>query len=386
MSKLRTVALVALVTGTQLAHAAPIDIVQTHKDSGVVLVSDNVKSSLTKRLSSMPTISMYHGNCQVVASKLKRQVACLESNSAGDLVLRTPTGANKAKETVIAQVSNSIKDELATANKIYQEVTKGKPSPFDNRLAYISKNSEGIYSLRVSYYDGSNAKTLHKSSEPILSPSWSPNGRYLTYVSFESVRASIFVHDIQSNRRIKLLTLKGLNAYPSFEDNSNLLVSISGEKMTSEIHRLNILSGELTKLKTSKRADIFPRSLSKNSYLKVGLSPSDVPYGYVVTNGRQKPITSLPLNAISVAENGDLVGLSGKKLVFMKKTATGWGEMVKVAEGNEIESPTISADGSIIYYSVKENGRVFAKASSNDGKNILSLLINNEALIQVSAL
>ena len=164
------------------------------------------------------------------------------------------------------------------------------------------------------------------------------------------------------------------------------MVSISGEKMTSEIHRLNILSGELTKLKTSKRADIFPRSISKNTYLKVGLSPSDVPYGYVVTNGRQKPITSLPLNAISVAENGDLVGLSGKKLVFMKKTATGWGEMVKIAEGKEIESPTISADGSIIYYSVKENGRVFAKASSNDGKNILSLLINNEALIQVSAL
>lgn len=386
MKKLKLSVILGFVLFSTQGLASSINIVQTYNTTGVALVVESAPDSIIKRLSSMPNISIYSGKCSQVAGELKRQVACLTNEQSGKLKITTPIGIEKKKETNIPYLGTTIQEELAVTHSIYKAITRGKPSPFDNRVAFISKKGDGHYLLRVAFYDGSVPVTLHKSTEPLLSPSWSPDGRYLTYVSFESIRASIFVHDIRTNKRIKILTLKGLNAYPSFDSNSSLLVSVSNEKMTSEIHRLDILSGKLTKLKTSNRADIFPRRLSDTSYVKVGLSTSDVPYGYVVTNDQQKPISSQPLNAISLSEAGDLVALSGQNIVFMNKKKHGWGDMVTIARGNHLESPSISSDGSIIYYSTKENGRVFIKAASNQGKNILSFRVSDEDLIQISVL
>ena len=373
------------------AKADAINIVQSGGESARItaVVSNSTPQFVSQRLGKLSDIKIYKGDCKEVSKQLKRQTACIESKEVNEILVSVPDSPNKVKISKISSQYSpelSPKQEIAVTKAIYKALTSKDESIFDTKVAYISRHDNGKYILRVSDYDGSSPETIHESYEPILTPNWSPDGKYLTYVSFESVRASIFIQDIKTKRRIKALTLRGLNAYPSFNDSQSLLVSISKEKATSEIYRYDIPTSKLTLMKSSKRADIFPRRIDSETYLKVGLSRNDTPYAYIVRNGRQKPISSLPLNAISVSDNGDIVGLSGRKLVLLTKKGESWSDMQEIQTDPNIESPSISSNGEAIYYSTKENGRVFIKMASNKGKNILSFMINNEDLIQISAL
>ncbi|HHJ3079573.1 TPA: hypothetical protein ACPVZG_003412 [Vibrio parahaemolyticus] len=391
--KLRAIVMVAVLSASSsvAAKADAINIVQSGGESARItaVVSNSTPPFVSKRLGKLSDINIYKGDCKEVSKQLKRQTACIESKEVNEILVSVPESPNKVKISKISSPHSpelSPKQEIAVTKAIYKALTSKDESIFDTKVAYISRHDNGKYILRVSDYDGSSPETIHESYEPILTPNWSPDGKYLTYVSFESVRASIFIQDIKTKRRIKALTLRGLNAYPSFNDSESLLVSISKEKATSEIYRYDIPTSKLTLMKSSKRADIFPKRIDSETYVKVGLSRNDTPYAYVVRNGRQKPISSLPLNAISVSDNGDIVGLSGRKLVLLTKKGESWSDMQEIQTDPNIESPSISSNGEAIYYSTKENGRVFIKMASNKGKNILSFMINNEDLIQISAL
>ncbi|GIT23173.1 MAG: hypothetical protein CM1200mP40_28550 [Gammaproteobacteria bacterium] len=45
-------------------------------------------------------------------------------------------------------------------------------------------------------YDGARPQTLLESGEPIMSPSWSPNGQDVAYVSFETDLPRIYIQKL----------------------------------------------------------------------------------------------------------------------------------------------------------------------------------------------
>ena len=69
------------------------------------------------------------------------------------------------------------------ADAIYQKLT-GESGLFASRIAYINK-AKGRYTLQVADADGVNPLTMVSSNEPIISPTWSPDGSKIAYVSFE---------------------------------------------------------------------------------------------------------------------------------------------------------------------------------------------------------
>ena len=77
------------------------------------------------------------------------------------------------------------KNAHVISDKIFFELL-GKEGAFDSRIAYVTVEqiaSKGtIHRLMVADADGHNPRQIVESSDPILSPSWSPNGRYLAYV------------------------------------------------------------------------------------------------------------------------------------------------------------------------------------------------------------
>jgi TolB protein len=105
---------------------------------------------------------------------------------------------------------------------VFSHIT-GLPSAFNSRIAYVTvkrvKTKKGIITtsrLQVSDTDGYNPQTLLSSKEPIMSPSWSPDGSQLAYVSFESGRAQIFTHEILSGKRKVRSKNKGINGSPAW--------------------------------------------------------------------------------------------------------------------------------------------------------------------------
>jgi TolB protein len=87
---------------------------------------------------------------------------------------------------------------------IYHQII-GVRGVFSTKLAYIvvqrSQGEAAQYTLEVADADGYNPKPLLTSSDPIMSPAWSPNGKQIAYVSFENKHASIYVEDVANGSR-----------------------------------------------------------------------------------------------------------------------------------------------------------------------------------------
>ena len=80
------------------------------------------------------------------------------------------------------------------ADFIYEKLT-GERGVFSTRITYVTKTGSR-YSLWVADADGENAQSALSSPEPIISPAWSPSGGQIVYVSFESRKPVVYVHDV----------------------------------------------------------------------------------------------------------------------------------------------------------------------------------------------
>ena len=103
------------------------------------------------------------------------------------------------------------------SDRVYQKLT-GIRGAFSTKLLYVSAVGRGdaqyTYRLLISDVDGARERIIFESQEPILTPSWSPDGETIAYVSFETTRPAIYSHNLRTNERSQLTNFKGLNVRP----------------------------------------------------------------------------------------------------------------------------------------------------------------------------
>ena len=94
---------------------------------------------------------------------------------------------------------------------------------FTTKLMYILNPEKDKYQLNICDINGDNEITLFDSPEPIMSPDWSPDGKKISYVSFENGNSEIFIQDLSSGKRNSLRRYPGINSAPVWSPNGNYL-------------------------------------------------------------------------------------------------------------------------------------------------------------------
>lgn len=147
------------------------------------------------------------------------------------------------------------------SDRIYKEVT-GLEGIFSTKILYVNqyrRDGRLRYRLELSDIDGARKITLLDSAEPILSPTWSPSARQVAYVSFENRKPSIFVQNLATRQRTKLVDFPGLNGAPSWSPDGKRMALTLSRDGNPELYLMNLENSALTRLTNHPAIDTEPR-------------------------------------------------------------------------------------------------------------------------------
>ncbi len=125
----------------------------------------------------------------------------------------------------------------------------GKQAIYNSKLAYVKeqqKAQKSTYDLMLADFDGGQAEVLLTSDEPIMSPTFSPNGKRLAYVSFEGGTQKIFIQEIATGKRQLIASKPGLNAAPAWSPDGKKLAIVQSPQGRAKIMLYDIKSQILT--------------------------------------------------------------------------------------------------------------------------------------------
>lgn len=259
------------------------------------------------------------------------------------------------------------------ADFIYEKLT-GERGVFSTRIAYVTK-AGNRYNLWVADADGENAQSALASPEPIISPAWSANGQQLAYVSFESRKPVVYVHEVASGRRRLLANFRGSNSAPAWApDGRSLAVTLSYEG-GSQLYLIDANGGEPRRLMQSSGIDTEPvfSADGRSVYFVSDRGGAPQVYRVAATGGAPERVTFTGSYNISPAVSAD-----GRWLAYISRVGGGnfklhvmelaTGTATAITDTSADESPSFAPNGKLIVYATRQGGRESLMTTTLDGK------------------
>lgn len=261
------------------------------------------------------------------------------------------------------------------SDKVYEKIT-GIRGAFSTQVLYIEAfqgtSVADKFRLMVADADGGRPKMLLESDDPLLSPSWAPNGQQIAYVSFETSRPAIFLQDLSTGNREQLTNFTGLNGAPSWSPDGKSLALVLSKDGNPEIYTLNLQSRKFTRITHHYAIDTEPTWAADGKGIIFTSNRGGKPQIYKVTlaGGRVERLTfegdynargriSLDGNTlVMVHRRGGVYHIASQDL----KTGT----LRILTETNLDESPTIAPNGAMLLYATRFKGKGILAAVSLD--------------------
>ena len=283
------------------------------------------------------------------------------------------------KKLLSKKINQNILFERKIAHKIsdtvYEKLT-GVPGAFSSRLLYVSHRlnaNNPLYRLILSDSDGANAIEILRSSEPILSPTWSPDGKDIAYVSFETKRPAIYKQRISSGKRKKITNFKGLNSSPVWSPNGKKIAMVLSKDGNPEIYVMTLRNGKLERITNNLSIDTEPSWLPDGKSLIFTSDRGGRPQIYQVNLNKSQP-KRLTFKGDYNAKGS--VTKDGKGMVMIhgdeSKYHIAWqdlktGELKILTNTSLDESPSLAPNDSMVLYATKIKGKGVLAGVSLDG-------------------
>ncbi|MEZ5582264.1 MAG: Tol-Pal system beta propeller repeat protein TolB [Candidatus Competibacteraceae bacterium] len=260
---------------------------------------------------------------------------------------------------------------------IYQTLTNERGA-FDTRIAYVTANTRsgaGEYTLMVADSDGYNPQVVLRSSEPLMSPSWSPDGNRLAYVSFENRRMQIVVQDVYSGARRVVASYPGINGAPSWSPDGRRLAFALSKDGNPEIYIASVAGGGLLRLTNNRAIDTEPVWTPDGGSIIFTSDRGGGPQLYQISaaGGQPKRLTfEGDYNARpTLSPDGRYLAMVHRRggVFYIAVLDRQNGQLRVLTEGGLDESPSFAPNGRMVIYATSQGGgRGVLAAVSVDGR------------------
>jgi len=371
------------------AQQIPIAVVpfgnaKTVKDDIAEIISADLKRSglfktlETRGMASLPTNASQIKYAEWTALQAQAVVVGNVSSLSGGRLQVSFQLVDILKQTKLADMDFQLSPKHAriTAHKIadviYEKLT-GQPGAFASRIAYVTKSGARHY-LYVADADGYNPQSLVNSSEPVISPAWSPDGSKMAYVSFEKKKPIVFVHELATGKRRVIANYKGNNSAPAWSPDGSKLAIVLTYAANSQVYTINVDGGDLKRITKSRGIDTEPVFSPDGNWIYFTSDRGGSPqiYKTSVSGGGASRVTFEGAYNVSPHFSPD-----GKSLVYIRNDGGRFGVAMQdlasgqvqlLSEGSLDESPSFAPNGRMILYATKKGSRGSLAAVSFDGK------------------
>ena len=258
------------------------------------------------------------------------------------------------------------------ADVIYERLT-GDKGVFSTKITYVVKNGRR-YELQVADADGFNAQSVLASNEPIMSPSWSPDGSRLAYVSFDQKKPVVVVQNLAQGTTRVVANFRGNNSAPAWSpDGRHLAVALSKDGLT-QVYRVPANGGEAERLTESAGIDTQPAYSPDGQTIAFTSDRGGSPQIY------RMPAAGGPATRITFEGTynvGPRYSPDGKSIAFVQREGGRYriaslelatGQVSVLTDGTLDDSPSYAPNGKMILYEAQVGGRGQLAAVSGDGR------------------
>ena len=328
--------------------------------------SPNAQASITT-LKQLGADSVLTGQVSRVGNHYQVSYTLTDAMAKGAVLLKKEYQVNANQ---VRPLAHHISDE------VYQKLT-GEKGIFSTRVAYISVQRGGPrtrYSLEVADADGHNPQSLLISTEPIMSPSWSPDGRSISYVSFEKKRAQIFTVSVETGQRRLITSFPGINGAPAWSPDGRQLAVVLSKSGTPKVYSVDVSSGAMKQLTFGDAIDTEPRFAPDGQSLLFtsGRGGSPQVYRLSLADGKVTRLTFEGNYNARATYTPDM-----KNIVMQHREDKGFniglqsvqgGPVVNLTSSGADESPSVSPNSRLVLYATHYQDKGVLGIVSLDGR------------------
>jgi TolB protein len=143
------------------------------------------------------------------------------------------------------------------ADAVYARLT-GEGAYFDSRIVYVAESGpKGRRTKRIAVMDqdGANHRFLTNGQSTALTPRFSPDQKWLTYMSYDGERPQVWLYDMAAARQRLLVNQPNMTFAPRFSPDSRSVIFSMAVNGNTDIYRVPVGGGTPQRLTNSPGID-----------------------------------------------------------------------------------------------------------------------------------
>ena len=260
---------------------------------------------------------------------------------------------------------------------VYESIL-GVRGAFATRITYIAVQGQAPsqhFQLIVADSDGESPKVILESSQPIMSPTWSADDQWLSYVSFENRLSAIYIQRVRTGERRLVSQRVGVNGAPAFSpDGTRLALTLSGSGGNLDIWLLDLATQGLTRLTDDPAVETEPTWSPDGKSIYFTSDRAGGPQIYKLDVANPKRVQRITFGSSYNARSR--VAPDGTKIAYVTREGSNYriavqdlasGTVNVLSHGSLDESPSFAPNGATIIYAGRDGAVGTLQTVSVDG-------------------